>query len=336
MRESGVLVSAIVSSWNRTEFLPSALDSVFQQTLGSGEYQVILNSNLDSNLVANYIQGRNIKVLYNDEEMQGPFYARAIEETDTDFIAFLDDDDCWEPSRLSRGLTVLLNHPEIGLYHNERQWIDVSGSPVSHRPITERVLRKTSRGPTTLVPPLSWRDLRRAIRFGASFNLCSTIVRRSAIMPHLDVFRQMYTCDDSFMFYATICSGYGVFLDPAPLTQYRVHSGNLSRGNAQSRTRKFIWHTRAVQSCEAMGRMVEATGSLALMRSLAHDLAYFRSLRDLGSKSESRLAIGQRILSFISLFDRYSALADAGMAGLAFLRLVMPSAAWAIYSGMSA
>ena len=328
------LLSAIVSSWNRTRFLPSALDSVVNQTLNHAKYQVILNSNLDSNTTARLTTGREIRVLYNDEEAQGRFYAKAIEAVDTDFVAFLDDDDCWDPSRLERGLAVLLSHPEIGLYHNERQMIDVAGSPIAHRPITDRVLRKTLRTPITVVPPFTWPNLRQAIRFGASFNLCSCIVRRSAILPHLDVLRRILHCEDTFMFYATICSGYGVFLDPAPLTQYRIHSGNLSRGSGQSRSRKLAWHTGAVQSLEAMSKMVKTNGVPEIRRSLAHDLAYARALRDLGALSESRRAIGQGAFSLLAHFDRYSGPADAGLLALASVRFVMPSVAWLIYSSV--
>ncbi|MCW9708533.1 glycosyltransferase [Fodinibius salsisoli] len=97
------LVSAIVTTHNRKELLPRALDSVAVQTYPRLELVVVDDGSEESmeSLVNDYKEVLSVQYLRN-EQPQGACRARnqGIEAASGAFVAGLDDDDQWDKGRI--------------------------------------------------------------------------------------------------------------------------------------------------------------------------------------------------------------------------------------------
>lgn len=110
-RQNGV--SVIIPTHDRNEELKRAIRSVFSQTYRNFEIIVIDDTGSASEVTMEFPDIRYIFI----HPTRYPAEARnaGIEASRREYIAFLDDDDCWYPDKLCRQVTVLKNYPEIGL-----------------------------------------------------------------------------------------------------------------------------------------------------------------------------------------------------------------------------
>ena len=102
-------VSVVLPTFERWPLLPRALSSVLEQTEADLEVLVIDDCSSDgtpARLAA--VTDPRLRVLRQDPN-QGVARARnrAIEEAHGEWIAFLDDDDFWAPTRLSEHLRAI-------------------------------------------------------------------------------------------------------------------------------------------------------------------------------------------------------------------------------------
>ena len=99
-------IAVIIPTYNRSELLKAALDSVLSQKYKDLETIVVDDGSEDdtSELVGQYPQCRYIKL----EHSGLPAVARnaGIRRTKADFVAFLDSDDEWLPQKLERQMPI--------------------------------------------------------------------------------------------------------------------------------------------------------------------------------------------------------------------------------------
>ncbi len=98
------LVSAIITTKNRADLLPRAIESVLKQTYQNLEIIVVDDGSSDQTpaVIAEY-QKENVIILIRNEKSVGACRARnqGIERAQGEFVAGLDDDDQWHPERIS-------------------------------------------------------------------------------------------------------------------------------------------------------------------------------------------------------------------------------------------
>lgn len=103
-----VTVGVVIPSHNRPGTLPSALDSVLSQSFS--QLRVVIVDDGSSPPVRTWLDcsDSRVTILRNDRP-EGPAAARnrGAEGLETDWIAFLDDDDRWLQEKLSRCLSCL-------------------------------------------------------------------------------------------------------------------------------------------------------------------------------------------------------------------------------------
>jgi len=124
-------VTVIIPTCNRAEFLRSAIASVLHQTFQDFEIVIIDDASRDhtSEVVTNFKDTR-IKLIHH-QVSKGAAEARntGILNSNSEYIAFLDDDDEWLPDKLQTQVDFLENSPpEVGGVCAYRLTIDrVSG-----------------------------------------------------------------------------------------------------------------------------------------------------------------------------------------------------------------
>jgi len=109
----GPLASVIVPVYNGERYLDAAIKSIFNQDYQPIEVIVVDDGSTDNSadIARAY---KEIQYIYQPN--QGPSAARntGIAVAQAEFIAFLDADDIWMPSKLSLQVSYLCNHPEVG------------------------------------------------------------------------------------------------------------------------------------------------------------------------------------------------------------------------------
>jgi glycosyltransferase involved in cell wall biosynthesis len=106
-------VSCIVPVFNGERFLAEALESILDQTHQPVEVIVVDDGSTDDtpSVVATF--GDRVRYVYQDNAGPAAARNRGIQESQGEFIAFLDADDLWEKTKLERQLDRFSRLPEL-------------------------------------------------------------------------------------------------------------------------------------------------------------------------------------------------------------------------------
>lgn len=114
------MVTAIITTHNRSQLLKRSIDSVLNQTYKDIELIVVSDGSTDGTdeLMKRYETNPQIKYI-SYKPSKGANYARnrGIKESSGDYLAFLDDDDEWMPSKIEEQMSLLLSDDNIVLVY---------------------------------------------------------------------------------------------------------------------------------------------------------------------------------------------------------------------------
>jgi glycosyltransferase involved in cell wall biosynthesis len=120
-------VSVIIPTYNYGSFIGEALKSVFEQTFQDFEIIVVDDGSTDKTreLVGSF--GEKVRYFY--QAQQGPARARnkGITESRGEFIAFLDADDVWLPTKLEKQIRLFKENPRLGMALTDNFLFDEAG-----------------------------------------------------------------------------------------------------------------------------------------------------------------------------------------------------------------
>jgi glycosyltransferase involved in cell wall biosynthesis len=108
-----VKISALIPTYNRRSRIFRAVDSVLAQTVAADEIIVVDDGSTDGTseaIKAHYGEDCRSRIRVIRQENQGVSAARmrAVHEAQGDWVAFLDSDDLWHPTKLEKQLSALL------------------------------------------------------------------------------------------------------------------------------------------------------------------------------------------------------------------------------------
>lgn len=136
-RNTESLVSVVVPTYDRPDLLRDAVESILQQTYTAIEILVIDDhSPIPAEEALSSIKptGGQIIQILRHEENKGANVARntGIENASGDFIAFLDDDDKWDPTKIERQVTTFQESEDrVGVVYTGHRFIDNDGNTTS-------------------------------------------------------------------------------------------------------------------------------------------------------------------------------------------------------------
>lgn len=131
---SGPVASVVIPTHSRPRFLKRAIDSVLSQT-----YQRLVVFVVDDNdptstarteteeVLAEYADEPRVQYLRHDRNLGGAAARNTgIRATQTEFVAFLDDDDEWMPTKLEKQVVCFARSPaSVGLVYTGAKVVDV-------------------------------------------------------------------------------------------------------------------------------------------------------------------------------------------------------------------
>ena len=115
-------ISVVIPTYNRYDFLKSALDSVYAQTYLPKEVIVIDDGSTDN---TSQIQKDFPQIQYFHQENAGVSSARnlGIKKSSCEWIAFLDSDDTWHENKLQEQVFFHQENPNILMSYTDEKWI---------------------------------------------------------------------------------------------------------------------------------------------------------------------------------------------------------------------
>ena len=204
-------VAVIIPVYNGQLFLRRAMESVFAQTHPATEILVVDDGSTDGTreIVTTEYAGKATLI---EQKNGGPAKARnaALQVAQSEFIAFLDADDWWEPRKLEAQLEMMGRHPDTVMNYTGLHMVnEADGSSKDTLPLPIEKLWPALRWGNPAIPP------------------ASVMVRRWALEKVGGFNERQRGSEDWYLWYKLLEAG-PFCLCNEPLTYYRVSSGGLS------------------------------------------------------------------------------------------------------------
>lgn len=208
-------ISVIIPVYNAMTYLPETLESVFKQTFSDFEI-LIINDGSSDNVVEWVSQITDSRVKLISQANQGVSAARntGINNSQGEYIAFLDADDLWKPTKLEKQVNRLEANPTVGLAYTWTAFIDQFSQPVGVSLISH-------------IEGNVWEKIvvRDMISTGSS-----TMIRAECF-DKVGLFDSDLSIGEDRDMWTRIASCYPFAVIKEPLTLYRRHPQNTTKNN---------------------------------------------------------------------------------------------------------
>lgn len=215
-------VSVIIPTFNRVGVLKRAIESVREQTHLAHEL-ILIDDGSEDDTRRHFEDCMDVRYIYQPNAGVSAARNRGINIATGEWIAFLDSDDAWLPTKLATQLKCLRDQPSRRLCHTEEIWIR-NGQRVNQK-------KKHRKGGGD--------------QFGRSVELCcispSSVLLHRTIFDDYGVFdTQLPACED-YDLWLRLCAMEQIAFVPSPqIYKYGGHADQLShRFDAMDRFRVY-------------------------------------------------------------------------------------------------
>lgn len=208
-----VKISVVLPTYNSLNYLPDAVNSVIHQTYTDWEL-IIVNDGSSDNTDEWVSQQSDPRIILISQENQGKSAARntGIERATSEYIAFLDADDYWEPTKLEKQIQCIETKPEIGLVYTWTALADEHCQP------TGRVISSHAEGQI-------WKEI-----VQTNIVACgSTPLIRRECFETVGGFAAGLPLAQDWDMWIRIAARYPFAAVKEPLVRYRQHGKNTSK-----------------------------------------------------------------------------------------------------------
>jgi len=214
-------VSVVIPTYNTIAYLPYAIESVLRQTFQDFEILVVNDGSTDTTDLW-MDQQPDDRIRHIRQANQGLSAARntGISLAQGRYVALLDADDVWEPTKLEKQVHYLDTHPDIGMVHAWISFIDAEGQS------TGRILKTEAEG---------WAQIHLLHRNDVA--VLTAVVRRECFEKVGDFDRTLKSLEDWDM-WIRLARDYPIAVIREPLARYRQLRHSMSR-NCEVMERSF-------------------------------------------------------------------------------------------------
>ena len=304
------LVTVIVPTFNRREWIGECLDSVLAQTYENIEVVVVDDGSSDGTAEWISQQDRYADVRVDIQPNQGASVARnnGIERADGDLIAFIDSDDLLLPNHVEKAVRKFAEHDDLGLFCCDSRMIDAAGDELFGGKTWHNALSEAK----GLEVRTGFRTLEDVFRFSNCF---PGFTLRREVFEKLGGFDQgIFPADDYDLALRLAGSDYRVFYLHEALCLRREHDGQLSgiRNSVKTQVqlirallrsadghpgripadlvRRRISELRIELGISKVKEGDRVSGILTMLRTVATSPKQLRSLARIGQRRLKRLA----------------------------------------------
>jgi glycosyltransferase involved in cell wall biosynthesis len=208
------LVSVIVPVYNRAHLVAETIDSILLQTYRHLEIILINDGSSDNSLsvIKEYEKCFPEKIRVIDQKNQGQIVARnnGIKEAHGKYIAFLDSDDLWLPSKLEQQIPLF--GQGVGLVYGGVEFINESGETTDFDPCDPSVQGN-------IYPQLLVKNRMTG----------GSVVVLAEALAKVGLFDPEFRAAENWDLWLRICKEYQARLVNKPVVKYRLHQNNMSK-----------------------------------------------------------------------------------------------------------
>lgn len=206
-------VSVVIPAYNAMTYLPDTLNSVLQQTFSDFEVLIIDDGSTDhiQAWVAQNITDSRVRLIAQANQGLSAARNTGIANAQGEYVAFLDADDLWKPTKLEVQVHYLDNNPAVGLVYNWIAVIDAEGK------LTGKVWRGDIEG-----------DVLAEVLQRNIIDCPSVLVRRKCF-EDVGVFDRTLRSVEDWDMWIRIATRYHFGVTREALVYYRQHTSNMSK-----------------------------------------------------------------------------------------------------------
>ena len=251
-------VTVVIPAYNAIAFLPATLASVLQQTFTDFDVLIVNDGSTDE-IAAWFTTVDDDRVRLLSQVNKGVAEARntGIVEAQGDYIAFLDADDLWEPTKLEKQMQCLDAKPEVGLVYTWTRLVDETGNPTGVKYDSE-------------VEGNVWQQ----ILVGDIVCSGSSAMVRRDCFDRLGGFDSNSTPAEDFDMWTRISADYPFALVKEFLLDYRQHSSNSSKNHRKMMQALRITFEKRFQSVPLEMLYLRNVAYAGMYRGLAWKCVY--------------------------------------------------------------
>ena len=217
-------VSVIIPTYNCAHYLGQAIESVIGQTFRDFDIIVLDDGSMDN---TSEVAGKYGSAIRYIRQANGGLPAarnRAIEASTGEFVALLDSDDWWEPTKLAEQVPLLEDDPDAGLSYTDLRVVYDDGTVL----------------PSFLLSrPLATSGYVFDRLLLSGFILPSTVLMRRTCFEQSGMFDESMRSHEDIDLWLRICRKWKAVLVPKALTHRRQGLSNMT-ANHDLRTRYDI------------------------------------------------------------------------------------------------
>ncbi len=207
---SNPMFSVVIPTFNREKKIVKAVRSVLAQTLTDFEILVVDDGSDETERQLKCEFGDRIRYFRGMGQRVAAARNLAISRALGEWIAFLDSDDWWYPTKLERHAEAAKAHPEIGLFYSTMDMVDEHGRHIRTLPIRTR------------------HDVYPSILEG-NFIFNSTVAVKRECLRRVGLFdTKLIGCEDWELFVRVTREFPALLIDESLVAYERFSSGSLS------------------------------------------------------------------------------------------------------------
>jgi glycosyltransferase involved in cell wall biosynthesis len=207
-------ISVVIPAYNSSGFIGATLKSVLGQTLPPEEVLVIDDGSTDDTAAVAESFGTRVRVFRGPNSGPGASRNLGVLQATSEWVAFIDADDLWEPTKLERQMQELSRHPGIDLSYTAHVRFSQEGETI----------RFCGDAPPLFAPA---ENIRKALFQSATFLTSSAIIRRSTFLA-IGGFNDQRIGEDWDLWLRLLHGGAKFVSCPEPLLLYRIHDSNVT------------------------------------------------------------------------------------------------------------
>jgi glycosyltransferase involved in cell wall biosynthesis len=205
-------VSVNISCYNSEPYIYETIKSVLDQTFGDFEIIVIDDGSTDNTeKILKSFHDERIKYLYQDNRGLAAARNRALSLSSGEYIAFLDHDDIWLPSKLEKQVLLLETRKDVSLVYSNFFRIFPNGRKVL-------VLKKRQPEGMIFEPLL----------YNYPIGLLTAVVRKQVLEELVDIFDENLKILEDYDVFMRVLYRHKAAYIKEPLATHRIHGNRAT------------------------------------------------------------------------------------------------------------
>jgi glycosyltransferase involved in cell wall biosynthesis len=207
------IISVIIPTYNRGEYICETIESVFEQTYKDFEIIIVDDGSTDDTrqLIEPYLS--RIKYIYQENAGVSAARNTGIIASESEYVAFLDSDDLWLTNKLKLQMEFLDSNPQLGMVYADACMF--SNDQIIYSSFL-KLKKFTSYG--YIFGNLIKED----------FIITSTVLVRREVFKDVGTFDESLSVAEDYDMWLRIARKYQIGLINECLVKYRKHNTNIS------------------------------------------------------------------------------------------------------------